>query len=175
MCLVLGRPGTIDWRHGSPALPADVCAADTARTLAPAPRNPDKDPPKPLTRFLWQYVLTCALRGIQDLEHAETLPADAGRVDKLHGRLVRLYQSTPPMFRLESPDTRWDELDSVAPWIQWTRHYFYIFHCFSLMILHRPYVFHRKESRTEALRASLALLDAQRLMFEGQPSATWKK
>lgn len=43
------------------------------------------------------------------------------------------------------------------------------------MILHRPHVFHRKESRTEALRASLALLDAQRLMFEGQPSTTWKK
>lgn len=45
MCLVLGRPGTIDWRHGSPALPADVCVADTARTLAPSSPKSRQRPP----------------------------------------------------------------------------------------------------------------------------------
>lgn len=175
MCLILGRPGTIDWRHGPPTLPADVSATQAACKPSLIPRNSETDPPTPLTRFLWQYELTCALRDIQELEQVEKFPGDINRVDELHRNLVHLYQSTPPIFRLENPDTRWDHHDSVAPWIQWTRHYFHIFHCFSLMILHRPYVFHRKENRVEALRASLALLDAQRLMFEGQPSATWKK
>lgn len=88
---------------------------------------------------------------------------------------MSLHDSTPAIFRLQNPDTSWDDDADVAPWIQVSRYYFQLLHAFSLMALHRPYVFHRKQSRDEALSAGLTMLEMQRLMFEGLSSASWRK
>ena len=175
MCLILGRPGTMDWRHGFPSLPTDAPAPSDRSKTPIVPRNPEKDSPTPLTRALWIHELASPLRDIQDLEQEGPYPKDFSRIDRLHQKIMTLNDSKPAIFRLENADTRWDSDPNVIQWIHGTRYYFHMLHEFSLLALHRPYVFHRKESRAEALRASLAMLDMQRLMFEGLPSTSWRK
>lgn len=175
MSLILGRPGTVDRRHGFPSLPVDAPTPSDRRSTPIVPRNPERDPPTPLTRFLWLHELSGPLQEIQDLEHDGPYPRDFSKIERLHGKIIKLHESTPGIFRLANPDTTWDNHPEVAHWIQETRHYFHMFHAFSVMALHRLYVFHRKESRLEALRASLTILDMQKLMFEDLPSASWRK
>jgi hypothetical protein len=175
MCLILGRPGTLDWRHGFPSRPIDA-PVPTYRSKTPiVPRDPEKDPPTPLTRLLWLFELTHPLVEVQDLEQQGPYPKDPSRIDKLHRKIMSVRDSTPGIFRLENPDTRWDHDPEVAEWIQGTRPYFELLHAFGVMALHRPYLFHRKESRVEALRAGLLLLDMQRLLFEGLSASSWRK
>lgn len=174
MCLILGRPGSIDWRHGIPSLPADSPAPLDRSTTPVVPRNPDKDLPTPLTRSLWLAKLTGPLREIQDLEQDGPYPKDFTNVDRVQHSIMSLNESKSAIFRLENPDSRWDSHPS-AHWIPGTRYYFESLHEFSLMALHRPYVFHRQESRNQALRASLAMLEIQRRTFEGSSPASWRK
>ncbi|TWU78752.1 hypothetical protein ED733_006702 [Metarhizium rileyi] len=174
MSLILGRPGTVDWRHSFPSLPVDA-AAPVDRSRSPIiPRNAENDPPTPLTRALWLHELCLPLRDIQDLEREGPYPKDFSRVDRLHQKIMSIHNSTPSMFRLRDPDTRWDSDPEVGVWIGGSRYYGHLVHGFSLMALHRPYLFHRKESRVEALRASLTMLDMQRSMFGGLSSTSWR-
>ena len=117
------------------------------------------------------HSLTLPLREIQDLEQDGPYPKDFSKVGMVHQHIMDLNEKKPAAFRLNNPDTRWDS----TAWIQPTRLYVAQMHEFSLMALHRPYVFHRKESRTEALRASLEMLELQRLFFEGLPPEAWRK
>ncbi|KAK2590122.1 hypothetical protein QQS21_012202 [Conoideocrella luteorostrata] len=173
MCLILGRPGTVDWRHGLPSLPIDAPAPSDRSKTPIVTRDPEKDPPTPLTRALWLQELTGPLRDIQDLEQDGPYPKDFTKVDKVQRQITLLNEHMPAIFRLEHGDTRWDDHPGVH-WLPGTRYYFAMLHEFSLMALHRPYVFHRRESRAEALRAGLALLDISRLTFAGLPSASWR-
>ena len=45
---------------------------------------------------------------------------------------------------------------------------------FDFIAIHRPYVFHRKRSRTEALHASIRMLDSQLESFRGLDPKTWR-
>ncbi|KHO11684.1 Zn(2)-C6 fungal-type DNA-binding domain protein [Metarhizium robertsii ARSEF 23] len=174
MSLILGRPGTVDWRHSLPSLPIDTPVPSNRSNTPIAPRNPEKDPPTPLTRCLWLHEITLPLRDIQDLEHEGPYPRDFSKIDRVHQKIMSLHESTPAILRLKNPDTRWDNDPEVEGWIGGTRYYFHFIHNFTLMALHRPYLFHRKESRLEALTAGLAMLEMQRSMFEGLPSTSWR-
>ncbi|KHO01940.1 uncharacterized protein MAM_00941 [Metarhizium album ARSEF 1941] len=174
MSLILGRPGTVDWRHSFPSVPIDT-PVPTDRFKTPISlRNPEKDPPTPLTRCLWMHEICLPLRDIQDLEQDGTYPKDFSRVDRLHQKIMSIRDSTPAVFRLKNPDTRWDDKPEVEGWIGISRYYFLLLHNFTIMALHRPYLFHRKESRVKALTAGLGMLEMQRSMFEGLPSASWR-
>jgi len=174
MCLILGRPGTVDWRHGLPSIPVDALPPSDRSTTPVVQRHDDKDPPTPLTRGLWLHALTLPLREIQDLEQDGPYPKDFYKVDMVHHHIMELNDQKPAAFRLNNPDTRWDNVPGTV-WIKSTRLYVAQLHEFSLMALHRPYIFHRKESRVEALRASVEMLELQRLFFEGLPPEAWRK
>lgn len=174
MCLVLGRPGNMDWRHTLPSLPIDA-RLPTDRSKTPiVPRNEASEPPTALTRIIFLYKAIVPLRDIQDLEQDGPYPKDFTKVDKVHQKIMDINDSKPAVFRLQNPDTRWDE-DPNLYWIKAARLYLEQIHLFNLMALHRPYVFHREKSREEALLTSLDMLEIQRQMFIGLPSLTWRK
>lgn len=176
MSLILGRPGGVDVRHGFPSIPIDAVIPtpqDQSKTPV-VPRDEATSPPTPLTRGLWQWALSAALFDIRGLEEDGPYPKDFSKVDAVHQKILAIDDIKPPVFRLKNPDTRWDDEPGSA-WIRAVRFYLAQLHAFNLMALHRPYIFHRKESRSEALQASIEMLEIQRLTFEGLPPESWRK
>lgn len=171
--LVLGRPGIVNWNLPLPTPPVDVVTPKNRSQSPVLPRN-EKDCPTPLTRILWMYELAGPLKAIQDVERDGAYPKDFSKVDKIHREIHDLDQRVPPAFRLDNPDTTWDDQPDMD-WIQACRFYFAQLHQFSLMALHRPYVFNRKVSRLEALQASLRMLELQKMTFQGLPPDSWRK
>lgn len=172
--MVLGRPGTVDWNQTLPTPPIDAAIPKDRSKTPVIPRDDEKDHPTPLTRILYTNQLAGPLKAIQNLEKDGPCPKDFSKVDEVHRSIRDLEDAMPPVFRLENPDTRWDDLPDMD-WIQACRYYFAQLHQFSLMALHRPYVFNRKESRSEAIQASLRMLELQKMTFHGLPPDSWRK
>ncbi|KAK3944540.1 OMPdecase-domain-containing protein, partial [Diplogelasinospora grovesii] len=173
---VLGRPTTINYTFGGPnhqpSLPIDA-PIPKCRSKTPVTTREEDGPPTPLTRALWAYQIMCPLRDILELEKEGPCPKDFSKVDQLHQRLLELEAQTPPYFRLENPDMRFDELPGCY-WIPYVRATLPQLMAFNLMALHRPYIFTRRKSRTEALKASLDMLHSQRLHFQSLKPQQYK-
>lgn len=166
--VILGRPLTIDSRPDrEPAvftMPVDAPIPRDRRSTPVVARNELDDPPTPLTRALWAYRCMAPLRDILDLERDGPCPKDFSKVDEMERRLRELQDQTPPYFRLENPDERFDSLPECY-WLPYVRANLPQLIQFNFMALHRPYIFTRKRSRTEALKASLEMLQVQRMHF----------
>ncbi|KAL0940865.1 fungal specific transcription factor domain-containing protein [Colletotrichum truncatum] len=171
--LVLGRPGSIDWRILPPSLPIDTPLPKDRRKTPIAPRDDEKDPPTPLTRGIWAFKLVGPMREILELEHDGPCPKDYAKVDRVHQMCMELDEMAPAYFRLENPDRRWDDEPSCY-WLQSVRFYLPQMNLFNLMALHRPYIFNRQKSRTEALKASIEMLHRQMLTFQGLEPGSWR-
>lgn len=160
---VLGRPTSVDHRTFKRNLPVDCpIPRDRKKTLI-FPRA-ENDPPTPLTRALFSYQAVQPLREILHLEKEGPFPKDFTKVEKLHQELVNLQERIPPVFRLESPDTRFDKHPDCG-WLVNSRFTLPQVLSFNFMALHRPYIFTRANSRYEALKASLDMLQSHRLHF----------
>ncbi|KAI0884876.1 uncharacterized protein GGS22DRAFT_164550 [Annulohypoxylon maeteangense] len=160
---VLGRPTSVDFRLVSRSLPVDsLIPKDTRKS--PIMQRGENDPPTPLTRALWSWEVMRPLRDILDLEKEGPFPKDFSKVEKIHQELLDLQARTPPPFRLQNPDTRFDELPDCR-WLPFVRPTLPQLISFNIMALHRPYVFTRVTSRHEALKASLDMLEAQKTYF----------
>ncbi|KAH8677278.1 humps family-domain-containing protein [Xylariales sp. PMI_506] len=162
---VLGRPTSVDIRTLKRTAPVDVIIPKDRRKTPIIPRG-ENDPPSPLTRSLWAFQIMRPLRDILDLEKEGPFPKDFSKVEKLHQELLDLRERTPPEFRLENPDTRYDDLPGMF-WLPQVRPSLPQIMSFNFMALHRPYIFTRASSRHEALKASLDMLEAQRVQFKG--------
>ncbi|KAK4205793.1 hypothetical protein QBC40DRAFT_2238 [Triangularia verruculosa] len=177
MAGVLGRPTTINLTAVPPSLPVDVKGdspgASPSGELMPIVERGENEPPTPLTRALWAYHIMAPMREILELEKEGACPRDFGRVDRLHEEVVSIESKTPSFFRLENPDTRWDDKEDCY-WLPLARVILPQLSSFELMALHRPYIFTRPKSRTEALKASLGMLNAQRLHFMALRPALYK-
>lgn len=160
---VLGRPTSVDFRLMNRALPVDsVIPKD--RRKSPIVARGENDPPTPLTRAIWSWEAMRPLRDILDLEKEGPFPKDFSKVEKIHQELLDLQARTPPPFRMENPDTRFDHLPECW-WLPFVRPSLPQLISFNIMALHRPYVFTRPTSRHEALKASLDMLEAQKSYF----------
>jgi hypothetical protein len=106
----------------------------------------------------------CPLLDIMNLEKEGPCPKDFSKVDQIHQQLLDLEEETPPCFRIENPDKRYDLLPECY-WVPYVRATIPQLMAFNRMALHRPYIFTRPKSRTEALKASLGMLNAQRIHF----------
>lgn len=174
MSLILARPGVIDWRNPLPTSPVDVRpTVDLSRTPV-IPRDPERDPPTPITSLLWMMQLLGGLRDILDMEKEGACPKDFSKVDRIHQTLLDIEERKPAILRTENADTRWDHLPELY-WLPYKRSYYGGLAQFSIMCLHRPYIFHRRASREAALKAGIRMLEAQRLSFEGLPRQSWRK
>ncbi|KAI0137118.1 fungal-specific transcription factor domain-containing protein [Xylariales sp. AK1849] len=169
---VLGRPTSVDHRTLKRTAPVDAPIPKDRRKTPIFPRG-ENDPPTPLTRALWSYEMIRPLRDILDLEKEGPFPKDFSKVEKLHRELLELQERTPPYFRLENPDTRFDHLPKCG-WLPQVRPTLPQLLAFNFMALHRPYIFTRSSSRHEALKASLYMLEAQRIHFQGLSPQQYK-
>ncbi|KAM7217174.1 hypothetical protein V8F06_007465 [Rhypophila decipiens] len=175
--VVLGRPTTIDLsQEQQPTPPIDAkmnilatssSPSSSSSSSLPSPLVPrtESDPPTPLTRLIFAIALGTQLRTIYTLE--KTLgpnPHSFAALDALHAEFLSLETQTPPWLRLENPDTKFDALPECY-WIPYARAQMPQMLAFNIMALHRPYIFTRQKSRTEALKASLGMLQAQRYHF----------
>ncbi|TLD24337.1 hypothetical protein PspLS_06527 [Pyricularia sp. CBS 133598] len=159
---VLGRPTSVGEEIQLP-LPVD-CLLPRDRSSTPVqPRSAD-DPPTPLTRMLWALKAMVYLRRILKLEAKGTNPRNFACVDKLHQDLERLEDEIPPQFRLENPDTSFDDHPDCW-WLRAQRTLLPQMSAFNFIVLHRQYVFTRTQSRIEALKACLKMLGAQKIQF----------
>ncbi|PTB67549.1 hypothetical protein BBK36DRAFT_1116503 [Trichoderma citrinoviride] len=175
MCLILGRPGALDWRHGMPTLPIDArFTMNSDRSKTPViPREEGRDPPTPLTRNLFLYKTMIPLRDIQDLESEGPCPRDFSKVHKVQQKIMENHDNTPAVFRIENPDRQWDNEPDLH-WLPQARCLCEQMFHFTLVALHRPYIFHREESRVEVIKGSLGMLEMQRQLFVGLPPKSWK-
>ncbi|KAI1139831.1 hypothetical protein F5Y05DRAFT_424690 [Hypoxylon sp. FL0543] len=160
---VLGRPTSVDYRLVNRTPPIDSIIPKDRRKSPIIPRG-DNDPPTPLTKAMWSWEMMKPLREILDLEKEGPFPKDFSKVEKLHKELLDLHARTPPPFRLENPDTRFDDLPECR-WLPFVRPTLPQLISFNIMALHRPYVFTRATSRYEALKASIDMLEAQKLYY----------
>lgn len=163
MACVLGRPTTTNLRAAPPSPPVDAPEPKDKSRTPVLPRG-EEEPPTPLTRAIWGHHLVALLQEIMELEKEGPCPRDFGRVDRVHNGVLDLEARMPAYFRLENPDTRFDALPECY-WLPLSRVIMPQLSSFTLMALHRSYIFTRPKSRTEALKASLAMLHAQRLHF----------
>ncbi|KAK5636337.1 hypothetical protein RRF57_012049 [Xylaria bambusicola] len=161
---VLGRPTSIDHRFISRTPPIDAILPKTPNKQTPLVPRTDDDPPTPLTRMIWSWQVMQTLREIQDLEKEGPFPKDFSKVEKIHAEILEVKSRTPPPFRSENPDTRFDQLPDCW-WLPYVRAQLPQLHAFNILALHRPYVFTRAASRNAALKASLEMLESQRQQF----------
>ncbi|TGJ85203.1 hypothetical protein E0Z10_g3531 [Xylaria hypoxylon] len=166
---VLGRPTSIDHRFISRSFPIDALIPKNGKRIPLVPRT-DDDPPTPLTRMIWSWQVMKTLRDIQDLEKEGPFPKDFSKVEKIHTEILDIKARTPPPFRSENPDTRFDQLPECW-WVPYARAQLPQLHAFNILALHRPYVFTRAASRNAALKASLEMLESQRLQFAALDTA----
>ncbi|KAJ4306692.1 hypothetical protein N0V88_000056 [Collariella sp. IMI 366227] len=164
MACVLGRPPTVDLNIPQPPMPLDVALPTDPSFMSPAVPRMDSDPPTPLTRGIWAYHATRPLKEIIEMEKEGSNPGDFTRVDRVHNELLELEANIPAYFKMENPDTRFDDVPECY-WLPLARVVGPQLLSFGRMALHRPYIFTRPRSRTEALKASLDMLHAQRLYF----------
>ncbi|KAK0626773.1 hypothetical protein B0T14DRAFT_117976 [Immersiella caudata] len=170
--VVLGRPISTSAGMAQITLPIDAPVPKDRSKTPVRPRTED-DPPTPLTRALWAYHIMVPLRAIVELEKEGAWPKNFSKVDALHQQLLDLESQTPPYFRLENPDTRFDYHPDCY-WLPAVRATLPQLMSFNFMALHRPYIFTRPKSRTAALRASLNMLHAQRLHFQSLKPQQYK-
>jgi hypothetical protein len=163
MAIVLGRPTTIDSRDGKPVFPIDAATPKNRRAVAPN-RRTDQDPPTPLTALLWTAELAAPLWDIYNLEKQDPHQLHILKVEKMHKMIGQIAFHTPPCFRTENPDTTFDSHPECY-WLPKARSTFQNGAAFTIMALHRPYIFTHASSRTAALRACLDILTAQRTYF----------
>ncbi|TVY33541.1 hypothetical protein LSUB1_G006541 [Lachnellula subtilissima] len=154
MAIILGRPTTIDPRDGKPPFPIDAPAPRNRREEAPSPRT-EADVPTPLTMLLWNTENNFA------------------KVEQMHKLINQISLHYPPFFRTENPDLTFDALPECY-WIPRARPVFQNNAAFTIMALHRPYIFTNSASRTAALKAGLDVLRAQRTLFNLLNSTHYK-
>lgn len=164
MAMTLGRPTTLDCRYDNIIYPVDTSPSFDRRTSTPVPRA-ENEPPTPLTMALVNAKAVRILSEILALEQDGPCPRDYTKVERLHEQILQGYRSVPAYFRSDYPDTSFDSRPECY-WLPESRPLFDTFLGFSLMCLHRPYVFTIGKSRLEALRAGLSILRAQRNFFQ---------
>ncbi|TVY75611.1 Multidrug resistance regulator [Lachnellula suecica] len=172
MAIVLGRPTTIDPRDGKPPFPIDAPIPRNRREVAPTPRT-ESDIPTPLTMLLWSTEVSAPLWDIFNLEKEDPHQNNFAKVEKMHKLINQITFHCPPFFRSQNPDLTFDALPECY-WLPRARPVFQNNAAFTIMALHRPYIFTNAASRTSALKAGLDVLRAQRTLFNLLSSLHYK-
>jgi Fungal specific transcription factor domain len=172
MAIVLGRPTTIDPRDGKPPFPIDVPIPRNRQEAAPSPRT-ETDVPTPLTMLLWNTEVSAPLWDIFNLEKEDPHQNNLAKIEKMHKLINQISLHCPPFFRAQNTDLTFDSLPECY-WLPRARPVFQNNAAFTIMALHRPYLFTNSASRTSALKAGLDVLRAQRTLFNLLSSLHYK-
>jgi len=165
------RPSTINSK-AAPILPEDFRIPTDRKSGAPTKRS-DLDPPTPLTMVRWSVEVAAPLWNFAQLEKEDPHQSNHAEVARLHELSKKICHHCPPWFRSENPDMTFDSHPDCQ-WIPRARATLQSSAAFGIMALHRPYIFTNANSRTEALKASLTILRAQRTLFTMIESRDYK-
>ncbi|GAM40502.1 hypothetical protein TCE0_039r12900 [Talaromyces pinophilus] len=163
MAVVLGRPIATNLKIDDFALTVDN--DEKRRELFSHWQNAT-DPPRPFDVILAGYNV--AYRYFPDIHCLEQNGArlqEYAVVEKVHAALKKNLELLPPWCRLEDPNTTFDQIPGCH-WLPLAREGLSSLIYLVFLTLHRPYIFTNAVSRTEALRAGIAILRAQDRLFQ---------
>jgi hypothetical protein len=123
--------------------------------------------------LLWSAELSAPLWDIFNLEKEDPNQNNFSKVEMMHKLIKQISLHCPPYFRATNPDTSFDSHPDCY-WLPRCRPLFQNSAAFTIMALHRPYIFTNAASRTAALRAGLDILRAQRTFFNFLDAAHYK-
>jgi hypothetical protein len=172
MALVLGRPTSMGNTDVNVTFPIDTPSTKNHRGTAPLPRS-ESDPPTPLTMLINTAKFILVLHDILALQKEGVHPKDYTKVERLHQEIVKRQEQTHPCLRSDNPDTTYDDRNDCK-WLQPARQTLASSYGFLIMALHKPYVFTNSNSRHEALKAGLTILQAQRRLFQNLQARHYK-
>lgn len=155
-------------------MPIDAPIPKDRRRTPISPRDEETDPPTPITRQLIAFKLISLLAQVVELEQDGPCPKNYDKVDRVHEQALRIAEGIPACLRLPNPDMRWDDHPDCW-WLPGCRSYLLQLYHFNFIALHRPYVFHRRESRLVALRESIDSLHNQMKAFQDMEPTSWRK
>lgn len=107
----------------SPSLPTDAPLPKDRRKTPVVTRVEERDPPTEITKQIAVFKILQPLVQVRDLEFEGPCPKDYSKVQRVHDDILERISQLPAYFRLENPDTRWDEHPGCRDWIQAARFY----------------------------------------------------
>ncbi|KAJ4152727.1 hypothetical protein LMH87_009250 [Akanthomyces muscarius] len=152
MAVVLGRPMVTDLDPES--APSPDCQPNQA--------NEDSDSISitPFNMILCGYnVAYRYLRDIHDL-NSTTPPNIGDKVDAIHSEIMQNLDHIPSWAKLNPQDQ-----DSNYPWLHAARETLHTEVHFTLLALHRPFIFRQPHSRIQAFTAATRVLESQSRLF----------
>lgn len=163
MAVVLGRPMATNLHLESFTHSYGDCAEQ--RDLLEHWRN-EAEPPRPFDIIMAGYSVAYRfLQDIHELDHRQTNFARDTTVERIHATIVQNLEMLPSWCRPENPSLRFDTVEGLQ-WLPAARETMYTLVHVVLLALHRPRIFHEPGSRVEALKAGLAILQAQERLFQ---------
>ncbi|KAF3400080.1 hypothetical protein F1880_008415 [Penicillium rolfsii] len=124
------------------------------------------DPPRAFDVILAGYnVAYRYFPEIHRLEQNGARPQDYAVVKGIHAALKKNLELLPSWCRLEDPDITFDQMPGCH-WLPLAREGLSSLIHLVFLTLHRPYIFSKANSRTEALKAGIAILRAQERLFQ---------
>ncbi|OBT61171.1 hypothetical protein VE03_09426 [Pseudogymnoascus sp. 23342-1-I1] len=151
MAVVLGRPIATQFRPV---------------TFPILGERPENNPPTALSVILVGYHAAYQyLAIVHELDNSGARLEQYSIVEEVHSKILGNIQSLPSWCRLENSSLDFDGNPGCL-WLPAARQGLSSLIHFVLLALHRPYIFSVAESRTQALKAALAILRAQKQLFQ---------
>ncbi|OOQ89202.1 hypothetical protein PEBR_16841 [Penicillium brasilianum] len=163
MAVVLGRP-----------IVTDLNLDDFTRTVTNDEKRrelfshwqKETDPPRAFDVILAGYnVAYRYFPQIHRLGQNGARAQDYTVVESIHTALKKNLELLPSWCQLEDPDTTFDQMPGCH-WLPLAREGLSSLIHLVFLTLHRPYIFATASSRTEALKAGIAILRAQERLFQ---------
>ncbi|KAJ3494516.1 hypothetical protein NLG97_g4034 [Lecanicillium saksenae] len=102
-----------------------------------------------------------AYKYLQDIHQLSSVVQDASdKIDAIHSEITSNLRSIPPWAQLQAPN-----YDDRYPWLPAAREVLQTEAYFTLLALHRPFIFLRPKSRTYAFAAATRILESQSRLF----------
>ena len=133
--------------------PVDVPLTHDRTRDVPWPRT-ELDPPTPLTVQTIYHDIARFLIRVSILRQSATAYR---QVQELHEEIIQFNEHLPPFLWAENPDRAFDGHPDCY-WLPGARETIDITIGFTILALHRPFIFQNLNSRTQAIRAGLFAL-----------------
>ena len=163
MCMVLGRPRSINSADCTVKLPMDCSFPLSPPTTVPATTAVGQSP-STYTRHLFNNFISRKVHESLSLGANRRYVKDYGVVKHLEDDVRKRLEELPPVSRPNNTDYSWD---AMYPYLPLQREHILTFANSFLVALHRPHAPAHQESRGAAISAALTVLESQQRLMQG--------
>lgn len=163
MCMVLGRPRSINSSDCTVKLPMDCTFPLSPPTTVPATTATGQTP-STYTRHLFNNFISRKVHESLSLGANRRYVNDYGIVKRLEDDVRKGLEDLPPVSRPNNTDYSWD---AMYPYLPLQREHMLTFANSFLVALHRPHAPAHQESRDAAISAALTVLESQQRLLQG--------